>query len=369
MVAPFIYGAKGRVYLNKINVAVLFGGVSSEHEISLLSVANILNSIPKTKYNIYPVGITKKGAWLYCPDAQNGLHPTDWVNLPTNKKAFISPDATVKGLVCEDKIIPIDVVFPVLHGKGGEDGTVQGLLEMAQIPYVGCGVLSSSVCMDKIIANHIFDACGVARCEWDFMLKSELDNLEAIIERVTEKLKYPIFVKPANAGSSVGVSKACNKQQLIDAITLAFKHDTRVIFERAVVGREIECALMGNTVLTASMPGEILASSDFYDYDDKYINGTSSTQIPANLTEKQLTEMREIAKYAYKCLACEGLSRVDFFVENGTNRILINEINTLPGFTAISMYPKMMQAQGLTYEEIADRLIMLAFEKQEEHNG
>lgn len=344
--------------MNKTKVAVLFGGVSSEHEISLLSVANILNSIPKDKYEIFPLGITKAGRWLYCPNITGDV-PESWEadGIP----AFISPDATVKGIVTQSGILPIDVVFPVLHGKCGEDGTVQGLLQLAQMPYVGCGVLSSALCMDKITANRVMDACGIPRCQWLCMTADQIDDFDLIESQIAEKLNYPVFVKPSNAGSSVGVSKAKDKAQLKAACDLALKHDGRVIFERFVKGREIECAVMGNVDLRVSSPGEILASAEFYDYDDKYKNGTSRTQIPADLPKSTLEEMRSIAARAYKCLACEGLARVDFFVENG--KVLLNEINTMPGFTAISMYPKMMQAAGLSYEEICHNLICLALEK------
>lgn len=344
--------------MNKIKTAVLFGGISSEHEISLLSVANILNSIPKDKYEIYPLGITKAGKWLYCPKITNEI-PENWET--DGVPAYISPDATIKGIITQNGVLPIDVVFPVLHGKGGEDGTVQGLLQLAQIPYVGCGVLSSALCMDKITANRVMDACNIPRCEWLCMTADQMIDFDAIEKEIASKLKYPVFVKPSNAGSSVGVSKAKDKQQLKNACALALKHDSRIIFERFVKGREIECAVMGNINLQVSSPGEILASAEFYDYDDKYKNGTSRTQIPADLPKEILEKMRQIAASAYKCLACEGLARVDFFVED--NKVLLNEINTMPGFTAISMYPKMMQASGLNYNEICDKLICFALEK------
>lgn len=344
--------------MNKLKVAVLFGGVSSEHEISLMSASNIISSIPTNKYEIFPLGITKSGRWLYCPQI-TGEIPDNWAE--NGKPAFISPDPSYKGIITTNGVLPIDVVFPVLHGKGGEDGTVQGLLQLAQLPYVGCRVLGSSVCMDKITANRVMDACEIPRCAWHSMTVDEMPDFDAIEQIIEQNLRYPVFVKPSNAGSSVGVSKARDKAQLKAACELALNHDDRIIFERFVKGREIECAVMGNTVLQVSMPGEILASAEFYDYDDKYKNGTSTTQIPADLPSATLNSIREIAAKAYKCLACHGLARVDFFVEGET--ILLNEINTLPGFTAISMYPKMMQAMGMTYAEICDKLICLALEK------
>ena len=249
------------------------------------------------------------------------------------------------------------------HGKNGEDGTVQGLLEMAGLPYVGCGVLGSALCMDKVCANLVMDAAGIARCEWDYMEAWQLADFDAIERRVAEKLHYPIFVKPANAGSSVGISKAADKAALRAAVELALRHDSRVVFERFVDGHEIECAVSGNEEVRATLPGEILASAEFYTYDDKYVSGTSRVVIPAQLPEETLNAVRATAEKAYRALCCRGLSRVDFFVERGTGRVLLNEVNTMPGFTDISMYPKLKIAAGQSYGQLLEELVGLALQR------
>ncbi len=350
----------------KLNLAVLFGGVSSEHDISRISATSILNNLDSEKYNVYPVGITKQGLWYLYSGEYSAVKMGEWEKGDCTPCAFC-PGSPNDGLVLfKDSSVTnihIDVVFPVLHGKNGEDGTVQGLLELTNIPYVGCKVLGSAVCMDKIIANCVMDANGIKRCAWDYIEAHELDNFENIEQRVAKKLNYPIFVKPANAGSSIGISKASNKNELYSAVKLALEHDDRVLFERFVDGQEVECAVRGNEAVTSTYPGEILASKDFYDFEDKYISGTSKTQIPALLSEEKLKEVQSAAIKAYRALCCKGLSRVDFFVERTTGEILLNEINTLPGFTDISMYPKMMIANGETYSGLLDSLIELAQEK------
>ena len=357
----------------KQKVCVLFGGISSEHEVSLMSATSVIRNIPTDRYEVIPVGITKKGRWLYYPGPVEHLADGSWERYPDCVPAFLSPDAVDRGLVkCENgsfSLMKIDVVFPVLHGRGGEDGTVQGLLELSGIPYVGCGVLSSALCMDKAVANLVMDASGIDRCAWDYMTRSQLPEFDAIADRLEKKLGWPIFVKPANAGSSVGISKASDRAALREAVNLALAHDSRIVFERFVRGQEVECAVSGNEELTAVGPGEILASQEFYTYDDKYIAGTSRVAIPAHLSEEKLAEVRRIAKRAYRALCCTGLARVDFFVEEGTGRVLLNEINTLPGFTDISMYPKLMIDAGMSYGELLDRLIRLAFERKEIPNG
>lgn len=350
--------------LNKIRVAVLFGGISSEHAVSLMSAHSVLRHIPQEKYEVLPVGITKGGKWFYYTGSLDALENGAWEADSTNKNVYFAPGSGFRGLMsAEGERLPVDVVFPVLHGKGGEDGTLQGLLDMAGIPYVGCGTLSSALCMDKIIANFAMDAAGIARCEWDYMLKSELADFAAIAARAEAKLGYPMFVKPANAGSSVGISKAANRAELQAAVQTAMQHDTRVLFERAVNAHEVECAVMGNAAPFSTLPGEIIASKSFYDYEDKYLAGTSRTVYPAELPEDTLCAVRDAAVFAYKTLCCEGLARVDFFVERESGKILLNEINTLPGFTSISMYPKLMMEEGLSYGEILDKLIVLALEK------
>lgn len=357
----------------KRKVCVLFGGVSSEHEVSLLSATSVIRNIPADQYEIIPVGITKKGRWLYYPGPVERLADGSWETAADCVPAFLSPDTTDRGLVkcIEGQFVlqKIDVVFPVLHGRGGEDGTVQGLLELSGLPYVGCGVLSSALCMDKAAANLVMDAAGIPRCEWDYMTRAELDDMDAIADRVAAKLGWPIFVKPANAGSSVGISKAHDKEELFAAVKLALAHDSRIVFERFVQGQEVECAVIGNDEISGTLPGEILASQEFYTYDDKYIAGTSKVVIPAHLSPEKLEEVRAVALRAYRTLCCTGLARVDFFVEKDTGKVLLNEINTLPGFTSISMYPKLMIEAGMTYGELLCRLMDLALERKEEPNG
>ena len=288
--------------------------------------------------------------------------------------AFLSPDPSVHGLVIlkEDgtsEILRLDVVFPALHGKNGEDGTIQGLFELARLPYVGCGVLGSAVCMDKAVANTLMDAAGVPHCRWTSSIRAEVEqDRNAVLDRAEQLLGYPIFVKPANAGSSVGISKAADRAALDKAIEVALREDDKVVFEEFVDGQEVECAAIGNpddpTSVSTTRPGEILAGAEFYTYDDKYKNGVSQTVIPAHLSEEKLDEVRAEARKAYLALGCAGLSRCDFFVERGTGRVLCNELNTLPGFTAISMYPKLMEHEGLTFSQLVDRLLCLAVNRR-----
>ena len=262
------------------------------------------------------------------------------------------------------RLVQLDAVFPVLHGKNGEDGTVQGLLELAGIPYVGCGVLASAVCMDKAVANTLLDAAGIPRCEWDWAWKSDCGDFDPLEARLAPKLGYPMFVKPANAGSSVGISKAADREGLRRAIQVALAEDDKVVFERFVEGQEVECAAIGNLGgESTTRPGEILAGDEFYTYEDKYKNGVSRTLIPAHLSEEKLDEVKELARRAYRVLGCSGLARCDFFVEKDTGRVLLNELNTLPGFTAISMYPKLMEAAGVPLPQLVTRLVGLALDR------
>lgn len=350
----------------KIKVCVIFGGVSNEHEVSLMSAKSVIDNIPTDKYDVVKVGITKKGRWLFFPGSTDEIISGTWHEHPDNVPCMISPDRATKGLIKMDgthiSIEKIDVVLPVLHGKNGEDGTLQGLLEMSGIPYCGCGVTASRLCMDKAYANMTFDQAGIPHCKWDFLMDYEIDDFDSIADRAEKNLGYPMFVKPANSGSSVGVSKAEDRRQLKDAVSAALAHDNKVILEEFVSGHEVECAVFGNPPrLTASEVGEIGASAAFYDYDDKYISGTSKTYIPAHLDEETRNRVRELAKKAFTTMGCKGLSRVDFFVkEDGT--ILLNEINTLPGFTKISMYPRLMQHTGMSYGELIDGIITLGLE-------
>ena len=359
----------------KMCVVLLFGGMSSEHEVSRVSVGNFVNNIDREKYEVLTVGITKEGRWLYTEATAAQMADGSWEELAGNMACVISPDRADHGMILftpEGHVekVHVDVVIPVLHGLWGEDGTVQGLLELAGIPYVGCGVLASAVCMDKAVANALFEANGVPHTRWLAADRWEIESdLEGVCEGVEKKLGWPVFVKPANAGSSVGISKVSSRDELKKAIDLALENDRKVVFEAVVDGQEVECAVIGSDPAVATRPGEILAGAEFYTYDDKYKNGVSQTVIPAHLPEAKLDEVKTYAAMAYTALNCEGLARCDFFVEHGTGRVLINEINTFPGFTSISMYPKLMEHEGLPVSALIDRLIALALERKEKQHG
>ena len=359
----------------KMCVVLLFGGMSSEHEVSRVSVGNFVNNIDREKYEVLTVGITKEGRWLYTEATAAQMADGSWEELAGNMACVISPDRADHGMILftpEGHVekVHVDVVIPVLHGLWGEDGTVQGLLELAGIPYVGCGVLASAVCMDKAVANALFEANGVPHTRWLAADRWEIESdLEGVCDDVEKKLGWPVFVKPANAGSSVGISKVSSRDELKKAIDLALENDRKVVFEAFVDGQEVECAVIGSDPAVATRPGEILAGAEFYTYDDKYKNGVSQTVIPAHLPEAKLDEVKTYAAMAYTALGCEGLARCDFFVEHGTGRVLINEINTFPGFTSISMYPKLMEHEGLPVPQLIDRLIALALERKEKQHG
>ena len=359
----------------KMCVVLLFGGMSSEHEVSRVSVGNFVNNIDREKYETLAVGITKEGRWLYTEATAAQMADGSWEELAGNMACVISPDRADHGMILftpEGHVekVHVDVVIPVLHGLWGEDGTVQGLLELAGIPYVGCGVLASAVCMDKAVANALFEANGLPHTKWVAANRWEIESdLEGVCEGVEKKLGWPVFVKPANAGSSVGISKVSSRDELKKAIDLALENDRKVVFEAFVDGQEVECAVIGSDPAVATRPGEILAGAEFYTYDDKYKNGVSQTVIPAHLPEAKLDEVKTYAAMAYTALNCEGLARCDFFVEHGTGRVLINEINTFPGFTSISMYPKLMEHEGLPVPQLIDRLIALALERKEKQHG
>ena len=359
----------------KMCVVLLFGGMSSEHEVSRVSVGNFVNNIDREKYEVLTVGITKEGRWLYTEATAAQMADGSWEELAGNMACVISPDRADHGMILftpEGHVekVHVDVVIPVLHGLWGEDGTVQGLLELAGIPYVGCGVLASAVCMDKAVANALFEANGVPHTRWLAADRWEIESdLEGVCEGVEKKLGWPVFVKPANAGSSVGISKVSSRDELKKAIDLALENDRKVVFEAFVDGQEVECAVIGSDPAVATRPGEILAGAEFYTYDDKYKNGVSQVVIPARLDETKLDEVKTYAAMAYTALNCEGLARCDFFVEHGTGRVLINEINTFPGFTSISMYPKLMEHEGLPVPQLIDRLIALALERKEKQHG
>lgn len=351
--------------MSKKTIAFLFGGVSSEHDVSTVSAKGIIENTDKEKYNIILIGITKNGEWFLFDDDIEMIPHDGWLNSKSLKKAFISPDAKIHGIVTESgEQIYVDAVFPVLHGKNGEDGTVQGLLQLAQIPFVGCDATSSGVCMDKAVTNAVCDTAGIKQAKWCAFTKYDYSkNKEACLNEATEKLGFPIFVKPANAGSSVGVTKAENKEQLEKGFEIAFNEDKKVVLEEFINGFEVECAVMGNDEPVAAEVGEVLSAVEFYDYDAKYNNPDSKTLIPASLPKEKRDAVRKQAVKAYKTLGCEGLSRADFFVDKKSGEILFNEINTIPGFTPISMYPKLFEAVGVSYSETINRLIDLALER------
>ncbi|MCH5352666.1 MAG: D-alanine--D-alanine ligase [Acutalibacter sp.] len=354
----------------KIKIAVIFGGVSSEHEVSLMSAASIIDNLDAEKYEIYRVGITKEGKWLLYTGDTKMLSAGEWETPELTTPAFLSPDPTVHGLVIlKDtgaQIIPLDCIFPALHGKNGEDGTIQGLFQLSGIPYVGCNTLSSAVCMDKAVTHTLLSAANIEQAHYLWFYADRFDvAADTIKAKIEARLNFPVFVKPANAGSSVGVSKVDRKEDLDEAIRKAMKEDSKIVVEEGIVGQEVECAVLGNREADASPVGEIGASAAFYDYEDKYINGTSQLFIPARIDEETAEKIRQTAVRAYRWLGCSGLARVDFFVTEGDHRVILNEINTLPGFTSISMYPKLWMHAGMSYSELLDRLVELAFQKKE----
>ncbi len=350
--------------MSKKNIAVLFGGRSSEHDVSCVSAACIASNIDTDKYDIHLIGITKDGRWLKT-DSIDDIKSGKWEESTTT--AVISPDTSHKGIlyIDGDKITrqPIDVAFPALHGLYGEDGTVQGLFTLAGIPYVGCGVVSSGITMDKFFTKVVVDEIGIRQAQYVPVRRHELSDLDHCVARVEAKLNYPVFVKPSNAGSSQGVSKAHDKDELITSLILAARHDSKILVEETIVGREIECAVIGGKNFDASGVGEILAAADFYDYEAKYNNADSKTIIDPSLPDGKVAEIRHKALEIFKAVDGYGLSRVDFFLENETNEVVFNEINTLPGFTPISMYPMLWEARGIDKKVLVDKLIDLAFER------
>ena len=351
-------------------VLVIFGGASSEHDVSVVSANSVIKNIPDDKYETVMLGITKDGQWFKYTGDPELLINDIWAEDTDNcTPAMISPNRKDHSILVFTKNGVekeyIDVVFPVLHGKNGEDGTIQGYLQLAGIPYVGCDCVSSGICMDKELTNIMTDAAGFPQAKWLGVKRYEYKiNSDEILKQAEEKLGYPIFVKPANAGSSVGISKATDLDSLKKAVETAFEHDEKLVFEEGIDGHEVECAVMGNDgELFASIPGEIVPCNDFYDYEAKYIAGTSKLNIPAEIGEEKLEEVREAAKKVYGFLGCSGLARVDFFVRKSDGLVMLNEPNTIPGFTSISMYSKMMEKSGIPYSELIDKLLTLAQEK------
>src|SRR5882762_6039056 len=390
--------------MKKLRVGILFGGRSGEHEVSLLSAASVLNAIDKDRYEVVPIGITKDGRWVTSGDAHRLLtenpavgdarprpahlragdpETTPGAALLASGESVVVPPEPVhrqRGMVpfqtdaalarrTSDRAINVDVIFPVLHGTFGEDGTIQGLLELADIPYVGAGVLGSAAGMDKDIMKSLFRSAGLPIVKHVTVLRSEWETNSKKVERLIEsKLKYPVFVKPANLGSSVGISKARERKELAPAMEEAAKFDRKIVIEEGVGGkkhkaREIECSVLGNDKPAASVAGEIVPGKEFYDYTAKYLDEGSQLIIPAKLSKAETKKIQQLAISAFKAVDCSGLARVDFLLDPKNRKIYLNEINTMPGFTAISMYPKLWSASGLEYADLIDRLIQLGIER------
>lgn len=348
--------------MGKKRLGVIFGGTSTEHEVSIVSGTSVIKNLNKEKYEIYPIYIDKAGEWFEFE--------------PDNKTYKVGDEivGTKKIENIWNYLKTMDILFPVLHGLQGEDGTIQGMFELLKIPYVGTRVLGSSVCMDKVYSKIIFEKAKLNQAKYIYIRRfedkyiyvnedfsEEILNIQEIVNKIMEKIDFPMFIKPSNSGSSVGISKAKNKNELINAITEASKFDKKILIEENINGREIECAVLGNEEVKASVLGEILPAEAFYSFSAKYQNSDSKTVEAPDLPKELTKKVRELAVKAYKAADCQGLSRVDFFVDDKENKIYINEINTLPGFTEISMYPKLWEKSGLTYTELLDKLIELAY--------
>lgn len=351
--------------MKKLKLGVIFGGMSTENEVSCISGVSVIKNLNKDKYDIFPIYIDKNGKWF---EIQN-LEENEKLGEGLKDK---NPIDNIMGF-----LKTLDVVFPVLHGLYGEDGTIQGVFELLQIPYVGCGVLASSVGMDKVYTKVIFDKAKINQTKYVYIRKyndnyiyidrefnEKILKIEEVSRMTMEKLKFPMFVKPSNSGSSVGISKVETKEELEKAINEASKFDKKILIEEGINGREVECAVLGNEDVISSSVGEIKAADEFYSYDAKYNNQESKTLIPADISEEKSEEIRKLAIKAFKAIDGKGLSRVDFFIENGTETVYINEINTLPGFTSISMYPKLFDHVGIGYTELLDKLVELALERR-----
>ena len=353
--------------MKKLSVCILFGGMSPEHEVSLRSAESVLNNIDKEKYNIFPVGITKEGQWILFGGKDYSMLPAGtWKNHSGNRPAAISPVRGQGLLSFEGDCVVrerIDVVFPVLHGENGEDGAMQGLLQLAGIPYVGPHIAASAVAMDKTLTKLVADQAGVPQAAWHLVRGGDLNNhMDATLDALEKRFSYPMFVKPAGTGSSVGVSKSADREALSAALVAAAAFDDKILVEEFIHGREVEVAVMGNGNPVASICGEIDAGAEFYDYEAKYVTDTSTAYIPARISEEVEEVVRELAVKVYSAIGCRGLSRVDFFVTYADSRVVFNEINTLPGFTSISMYPKLFAASGIPYPALIDELLRLAVE-------
>jgi len=362
----------------KIRLGILFGGRSGEHEVSLTSATSVLKALDPDKYEVVPIGVTREGRWLAGSSAdrllpgvlENGRPVTASVD-PTGPRLIPLDSAALAASPSErgsgDESPELDVIFPLLHGTFGEDGTVQGLLELAGVPYVGAGVLGSAVGMDKDVMKKLFRHARLPTVDWVLVLRSELEQERARVRKLIEKkIGYPLFVKPANLGSSVGISKVHNPKQLPRALDLAAGYDRKIVVEKAVNAREIECAVLGNDHPEASLPGEVVSVNEFYDYEAKYLQEGSELIIPARLRPPQVKRVQQLAIRAFQAVDCAGMARVDFLLDRKTAALFVNEINTIPGFTPISMYPKLWEASGLHYARLLDRLIELALERHQE---
>lgn len=347
--------------MNKIKLGVIFGGMSTENEVSCVSGLSVIKHLNKEKYKIFPIFISKNGEWFEIENIEK--NQTDGNEL--NEKVEIQN--------VMEYLKKLDVVFPVLHGLYGEDGTIQGVLELLKIPYVGCKVLASSVGMDKVYSKIVFEKAGINQAEYIYIKKNKenyiyvdnkfnekIMNLNEVVDKITQTIEFPMFVKPSNSGSSVGISKAHNIEELKSSIEEAGNYDNKILIEKGIIGKEVECAVLGNEEVISSSVGEIRPAEEFYSYEAKYNNENSETMIPAQITEEKTKEIQKLAVKAFKAIDGKGLSRVDFFVENETEKVYINEINTLPGFTNISMYPKLFEHVGIEYSELLDKLIQLA---------
>jgi D-alanine-D-alanine ligase len=356
----------------KLRVGIIFGGRSGEHEVSLVSATSVMRALDREKYEVVPIGITPGGRWISSPRALGMLK--EKAPLDREPEQFLVPEPNRRGLVAAEGnggSTPLDVVFPIVHSTYGEDGTLQGLLELANIPYVGAGVLASALGMDKIVQKMVFASAGLPLVRYCWCYSAACRDHPSKVTRMVEReLRYPVFVKPANTGSSVGISKVHGRRELGPALALASAFDRKVIIEQGIANaREIECSVLGNDAPEASVPGEIIPSNEFYDYDAKYVDGKSTSVIPARLPSPLARKIREIAVRAYTAIDCAGMARVDFFVTKGKAKVYLNELNTIPGFTAISMYPKMWEAAGVSFSGLLDRLIALAIERHGEMNA
>ncbi len=352
----------------RLRVGVLFGGRSGEHEVSLASAASVIRALDPEKYEVVPIGISKDGRWLVGTTAQKMLPDV----LKSGERVVLPPDPNAAALVplasgTGQPSVTIDVVFPVLHGTFGEDGTVQGLLDLAGLPYVGAGVLGSAVGMDKDIQKRLFEHAGLPVVPFLSIRRSEWEkDRAAIVKLIKKKLRFPIFVKPATLGSSVGMTRVTKPQEIAPAMDVAAEFALKIVVERGIVGREIEVSVLGNDDVRASIPGEIVPHREFYDYAAKYLEEGTRLVIPAPLTKKQVAQFQEYAVRAFQAIEGTGMARCDFFLEKRTGKIFVNELNTIPGFTSISMYPKLWEASGLPYSELIDCLIGLALDLHRE---